>query len=506
MSQLLYIVHNIRKSWAENKIMHGLFLDVSSAFDKVWHSGLLAKLYQAGVEDNFYQILSSYLDERKQVVVVEGQKSDLLDIKAGVPQGSRLGPLLFLIYMNDIINDIESDMLIFADDTSLFVSGIDPAQTAEIFNRDLLKISAWARKWKVKFNTSKSKNIIFSNKVLHNSPPLVFDDCLIELVNNHRHLGLYLSSTLDWTMQVSQVCLKANRKLSVLRSVSLLDRQTLDVLYKLTIRSVLDYALPVYCTTLKQTDLARLENVQYRAAKVVTGAFHLTSRDKLNTELGWETIKKRCDILSLNIFHKIHKFETRPLIRSCMPIPDLEHKYPSRSKGGYIPFKRINQKFDNSFFPYTTLLWNSLPKIVKCKDLIYFKQYIKTELKPPRFKHFSRGNKISNTLLTRIRVGRSDLYQHKFTIGLVDSPECDCHFREESPSHYFLDCFLYTIKRRSLFGLIEHYIPHFNNFTKSKKLDILLNGFDIYNVEFIQLNTTLTMAVQNFILKTKRFN
>ena len=76
------------------------------------------------------------------------------------------------------------------------------------------------------------------------------------------------------------------------------------------IRSVIDYALPVYCTTLKQTDLARLENVQYKATKIVTGAFHLTSKDKLNAELGWETIKKRCDILSLNIFHKIHKFET----------------------------------------------------------------------------------------------------------------------------------------------------------------------------------------------------
>ena len=85
--------------------MHGLFLDVSSAFDKVWHSGLLAKLLQAGVEEKFYDILSSYLRDRKQIVVVNGEKSDILDIKAGVPQGSRLGPLLFLIYMNDISND-----------------------------------------------------------------------------------------------------------------------------------------------------------------------------------------------------------------------------------------------------------------------------------------------------------------------------------------------------------------------------------------------------------------
>ena len=156
MSQLLYIVHNIRKNWGEKKITQGVFLDVSSAFDKVWHSGLLAKLCQVGIEDKFYALMDSYLQDRKQIVVVNGCKSDILDVKAGVPQGSRLGPLLFLIYMNDIIDDIESDILIFADDTSLFATGSDPAETVEILNRDLEKISIWATKWKVTFNAKKN--------------------------------------------------------------------------------------------------------------------------------------------------------------------------------------------------------------------------------------------------------------------------------------------------------------------------------------------------------------
>ena len=92
-----------------------------------------------------------------------------------------------------------------------------------------------------------------------------------------------------------------------------MSRQTLDVLYKLTVRSVIDYALPVYCNTLNQTELSRLENLQYRAAKLVTGTYQFTSRDKLNIELGWESIKKRSDNLGLNMFHKIHSYETRPL-------------------------------------------------------------------------------------------------------------------------------------------------------------------------------------------------
>ena len=131
---------------------------------------------------------------------------------------------------------------------------------------------------------------------------------------------MYLTSCLDWSVQINEVCLKANRKLSVLRSVKLLSRQTLDILYKLTVRSVIDYALPVYYKTLKQTEMSRLDNLQYRAAKIVSGALHYTSKDKLNDELGWETITERGNLLSLNIFHKIHLHETRPLVRECMPI------------------------------------------------------------------------------------------------------------------------------------------------------------------------------------------
>ena len=142
----------------------------------------------------------------------------------------------------------------------------------------------------------------------------------------------------------------------------MLIRQTLDTMYKLTVRSVIDYGLPVYCTTLKQTELLRLENIQYRAAKLCTGTFHFTSRDKLNSELGWETLQKRCEILRLNIFHKIHRYETRPLIRSCMPKINYERENNLISKGSYIPFKNSGSKFSLSFFPYHTKLWNSLQK------------------------------------------------------------------------------------------------------------------------------------------------
>ena len=150
------------------------------------------------------------------------------------------------------------------------------------------------------------------------------------------------------------------------------------MLFKLTVRSVIDYGLPVYYKCLKITDVARLENIQYKAGKLVTGAYHFTSKEKLNLELGWKTIMQRGNFLSLNIFQKIHLKETRPLIRRCMPKLDLEKQCETRSKGGYIPFKYKNDKFNNSFFPNTVKLWNSLPKNIQFKEIGEFKTCLKS--------------------------------------------------------------------------------------------------------------------------------
>ena len=109
-----------------------------------------------------------------------------------------------------------------------------------------------------------------------------------------------------------------------MRKVKLLKGKTLDLLYKITVRSVIDYSLPLYGNSLKKTDLARLERLQYSAAKLVTGALHQTSREKLNNELGWENMKTRIDFLGLSIFHKIHLQETRPLVRSCLTKLDFK--------------------------------------------------------------------------------------------------------------------------------------------------------------------------------------
>ena len=277
------------------------------------------------------------------------------------------------------------------------------------------------------------------------------------------------------------------------------------MLYKLTVRSVIDYALPVYANNLKLTEIARLDRLQYKAGKLVCGAFHYTSRDKLNNELGWENFQTRIKFLGLSLFQKIHLHETRPLVRKCMSKLDYDKKYHTRSKGGYSPYPNYGAKFSNSFFPYMTKLWNNLNVSTQVMMLPDFKVQLKKELKPLKFKHLSRGSKIGNALLTRIRLNRSDLNLHRFDIGLHDTPECVCHATESS-IHYLMDCFLYSGERQTLYNLVEHYIPNFPKLNKTKQFEILLLGINPENPEFFTTNTILSIAVQTFILKTKRFN
>ena len=161
INQLLTLIHKIKKSWSCKYITCTVFLDIQGAFDKVWHAGLQAKLKQIGIDGKFLDLIKSYLLNRQQIVVIDGFKSDIKEVKAGVPQGSRLGPLLFIIYINDIVNELESDIFIFADDTTISCSGKDTRQTSETLNRDLDKILQWSKKWKVTFQPSKTKFILF---------------------------------------------------------------------------------------------------------------------------------------------------------------------------------------------------------------------------------------------------------------------------------------------------------------------------------------------------------
>ena len=116
------------------------------------------------------------------------------------------------------------------------------------------------------------------------------------------------------------------------------------------------------------------------------------------------------------------------------------------------------------------------------------------------------GTKVGCKILTQRRVGRSNLNSYSFTVGKTPSPECVCHFPHESPTHFFLDCFLYNEERRTLLGTFEHFIPNFKIFSKKKMLETILFGYDIVNTDIYKTNVSLQLAPQKYILQTKRFN
>ena len=190
--QLLHTYHTFCEAFDSGKETRVVFCDVSKAFDRVWHRGLLHKLIAIGCSEKVSQWFASNVSGRRQRVVINGQSADWGFIGAGVPKGSILGLLLFLIFINDKVKDIGASIRLFADDTSLYIVVESPQSTATILNGDMSTISNWANFWLVDFNAAKTSSMVVSRKVnkkpIH--PPLFMNNRLINETESHKHLGV----------------------------------------------------------------------------------------------------------------------------------------------------------------------------------------------------------------------------------------------------------------------------------------------------------------------------
>ena len=251
--QLISITHSIYSSFDCNPSLEvrGVFLDISKAFDRVWHDALLFKLRSNGINGNLYFLIKSFLSNRKQRVVLNGQSSEWANVSAGVPQGSILGPLFFLIYINDLSEGLQTNVKLFADDTSLFSVVHNKIDSANDLNSDLKKISKWAWKWKMSFNpdpTKQAQEIIFSRRFRkENHPNLIFNNNSVYRANSQKHLGLILDEKLTFNEHLKEKFGKVNKGLGLLRKLnSLLPRSSLLTIYKSFIRPHLDYCDVIY--------------------------------------------------------------------------------------------------------------------------------------------------------------------------------------------------------------------------------------------------------------------
>ena len=278
INQLLSITHEIYDAFEHHHDTRTVFLDISKAFDKVWHDGLLLKLRYNGISGPLLNLLSEFLGERYQRTVLNGKSSDWRMITAGVPQGSVLGPLLFLVYINDLADNLLSDVRLFADDTSLFHVVIDADISADVLNHDLKAIENWAFQWKMSFNpgpTKQAEQVIFSSKSIKAvHPPIYFSNSAVVTVPHHKHIGLVLDESLTFAEHIKEAVIKARRGIGIIRFMArYVPRDVLDQMYKLYVRPHLDYGDVIYHNQNLHL-MSKLESTQYDAALAVSGAWH----------------------------------------------------------------------------------------------------------------------------------------------------------------------------------------------------------------------------------------
>ena len=383
--QLISITTNIYESFEKYDETRAVFLDISKAFDKVWHEGIIHKLKCNGVSGNLLNFLENYLQNRKQRVVLNGTESNWKNIQAGVPQGSVLGPLLFIIYINDLTDNISSDMRLFADDSSIYtrVFGID--ETHDKLLNDLETVTNWAHQWKMVFNPSIDKQaieIIFSTK--HNKPThpsIDLNNVPVARKEFTKHIGMYLDNCLNLSKHIKEAILTAQKGLSLLKYLSkYVSREVLNLSYKLYVRPHLDYGDVIYHNQRKDM-MKLLEQVQYKAAIIVSGCWQGTSLIKLYDELGWESLADRRWVRRMTTFYKIKKGIAPTYLAAHIPVHRIEN-IVLRDRKMKPPISRT-ERYDNSFFPFCIKNWNLLDESVKSlPSLLSFKNHLNSFKRP----------------------------------------------------------------------------------------------------------------------------
>ena len=352
--------------------MRAVFCDISKAFDRVWHAGLHAKLQAAGVSGNIHAWFADYLSDRKQRVVLPGAVSDWTYIRAGVPQGSILGPLLFLLYINinDIVNDIGSNIRLFADDTNLFIIVHDPVTAAGCINADLGRISNWASTWLVTFNPSKTEILLISrklNKSLH--PPLFMQNHQISEVDSHKHLGLYFSNDCTWHQHINHITVKARARINIMRKLKFkLDRKSLGTIYTVFLIPLIEYG-DIIWDNCSQCEKQKLNTLQNEAARIETGATRLVSIKVLFKEIGWDCLEKRRSNHKLTLFYKM-THNLAPLYLSSLVPQSVSNisRYNLRNSNNLQTIDARTTLYYNSFLPSNVRAWNNVNDEVKQSD------------------------------------------------------------------------------------------------------------------------------------------
>ena len=388
---ILELQDRITKILNNNECCVGVFMDLSKAFDTLDHAILLNKLKHYGVRGIAHDWFRNYLNGRKQYVSIDGVNSVQLSISCGVPQGSILGPLLFLIYINDLATVSEHAItILFADDTNTIYKNKSYDVLKQIINTDLQKISDWFKANKLALNETKTKFIIFHKS--HNKPPSTFSITLnnieLERVEYTKFLGVLIQENLSWHTHVNYIGNKVSRATALLAKLKhYLPKYVLSIIYNSLCVSHISYALPVWGAAQKSIT-NRIHKLQKKGIRHVCNSkynAHTQPLCKKNKMLQFNDLfKLQCTkIMCKKMQHRLHCYHSSQLKTNYeRKHIDTRQKYDVhllKHKNNLSRINTLNYKVGKSWneLPLDTkmLAFKTLPTFTKGAKALYLSRY-----------------------------------------------------------------------------------------------------------------------------------
>lgn len=341
-----------------------VYLDFSKAFDKVAHCRLINKLHAHGIGGDILKWVKSWLSGRRQRVSIEGDFSDWVRVTSGVPQGSVLGPLLFLVYINDLDENLISKIGKFADDSKLKKT-VDSDVEAQKLRQDLGNLETWASKWQMEFNVNKCSVIHLGN---HNANyEYSLNNTTLKTSDKERDLGVLVDKTLKFSEHCNVVAKSANSTLGMIkRNIISRDVKIITKLYKALVRPKLEYCVQAWRPFLKK-DIETLEKVQRRATKMVSQCRGLNYQERLKIT-GLTTLEERRNRGDMIEVYKISKGFTK-LDKNKL----FQFKSNERTRGHSLKLAKHRSKLEirkNFFSQRVVNQWNNLPGSIVDSDSV----------------------------------------------------------------------------------------------------------------------------------------
>ena len=382
-------LHKVVDDWLDklnNGYVNGVaFFDLSKCFDTINHDRLIRKLKLYGITGTPLRWFMDYLSNRTQAVFVNGILSDLLNVIMGVPQGSNLGPILFLLFVNDFPDCLKCTTCnLFADDTAIYCHGSHITDINTTLQTDVLNSTKWFSDNMLTLNIDKSCTIAIGTqkRLSNNNLNILAENNLLTNVNKVKYLGVTIDKNLNWNDHVSTLCAKISPKIGLLRKLKYkIPKDQLITIYQSIIQPHFDYAISVWGQTSK-SNINALQRLQNRAARIITGIYDWTeSVSKLITALGWMTIEQRVKYFTLILTYKCLNGKAPSYLTDTFTIH--ESVYNTRLCDGFnlTPPKVNIELFKHSFLFTGSVGFNSLPKHLKqCSTLTAFKKELRSIL------------------------------------------------------------------------------------------------------------------------------